>query len=521
MGVVQIWADYGPNVWFKSTIENDRRVTMELGNFLLNLNDINNINSRDELLDTIILTDQVARHVHRNDESKIESYGSMSVILSKKFMEDFKPDNCFELLHITLPLRHWPNDDHIKIVMNLYDEFVCNYPNHEDYVVKLRKTTTKRYKLWLRKNVALKKDESGFIMESEILDKECCNNKKLNIDGLLEDACFAFFDKKFPRADSVLLSLSGGVDSMVLALLFLGIRKKHNINIHAFHFNYLVRKESTAEELYLQSFCDANDIPFHCAQIDKTDPNLSANWDSASKNQRYSHYKNVIRKIYNGDLNDIPIILGHHMDDVEENLLMNLFNTGSCNGSRCLWYDMSGMSPIHHINGVRVYRPLVDMKLRKDWVINLAKKYRVPYFRDTSFELATRIRVRRELVPLMQDIFGNKVNEQISKVDTQSKEIESLIQNKIKTELTNKQLTLHINDIVNSGLSNAMMASAMLDTIKAYLYDNNRNIPTQKSLLYLVDLIQNNKRETFKTNLRENYFAYFERNKMILKFVLT
>ena len=520
MSITDIWQNYGPNVWFKSTIENDKKITKQLGHSISTLKDIKHIDTKQGLLEAIIITDQIVRHVHRNDADIIEKYGLLSVQFSKKFVELFQPSSCFELLHVTLPLRHWSSENHMVLVMNTYDSFVGSYPEHENYVSKLRNTTIKRHKLWLRKNANLKEGEDGQIIESEILDTNCSNNKSLNIDNLLTDPKFIQFDSKFPITDNILLSLSGGVDSMVLALLFLGIRKKHGVNIHAFHFNYGVRKESDAEELYLKTFCCINDVPFHCAHLDTSDPNLPGNWDNASKNQRFNQYKNTIQKIGCITLTDVPVVLGHHMDDVEENLLMNLFNTGSCNGNRQLWYDMSGMSPTHYIKNIRTYRPLVDMKIRKDWVLQLAQKYHVPYFRDTSFELATRIRVRRELIPLMKNIFGDRVDEQILKVDTQSKELETLIQKKISTDTTEDQITLYMADILSSGLSNSMISSAILDSIKNYMYDHGCNIPTLKSLNCLTDTIRNGKKDKFEMMMRVNYKSVFYRNSHKLVFLI-
>ena len=58
MNVTEKWKSYGPNIWFKSNINNDEIVKKDLGNKLIKFDLSSELNHRNEILDAIILTDQ-------------------------------------------------------------------------------------------------------------------------------------------------------------------------------------------------------------------------------------------------------------------------------------------------------------------------------------------------------------------------------------------------------------------------------------------------------------------------------
>tara|TARA_Y100000389_G_C17469662_1_gene529174 strand:+ start:4168 stop:5742 length:1575 start_codon:yes stop_codon:yes gene_type:complete len=523
MSVLKIWQSYGPKIWFNSSIENDKLVCKNLAHLLPHPDDFDFIDDREKLLEAIILTDQVSRHVFRHNTQMIELYGYKAVYYVKQFLIKYKASNKFELLHIGLPLRHFPTEERIQTVMDLYDDYIKRHNHDTEYVQKLRIITTKRYKSWLRKNKNLKADKDGRIYDTEIIDKTCIlkNDYLLNIDCFHDDSIFEKFRINFKQYDCVLLSLSGGVDSMVLVLLLLILKKRDIINdFQAFHFNYKIRKESDAEERFLHKFCKINNITLHFGNIDNNDPNILKNWDNATKKQRYMHYRKIVNSMKSKKSQNIPVILGHHLDDVDENVIMNLFNTGSASGNKCLWNEISGMPTNSIVNNVHVYRPFVDTCVRKKWIIDIATKYHIPYFCDSSFELATRIRVRRELLPLMADIFGTSLTSKISKIDKQSKELHTLIKNNIKFHDINHNFMLDLKTLLSNNFTNDMIASSIQDIIKDRLFEVNCNVPSQKSLLNLIEVIKTTNRTKFKVILRDSYYCIFDNNTKLLSFYL-
>lgn len=516
--IIETWMNYGPSVWFNSSRENDKLIITQLAHFLPTIEVLNQIQSFDRtiLLENIILTDQVARHVYRGNDHVIFEYGKKSIDFVEIFLKLFEPNNCFELLHCGLPLRHFPTDERIQIVMNMYDDYEAKYPKDAGYIGKLRETTNKRYRNWIRKNRVLKTDENGNILDTDILDPLCENNKILNTNKLFASPQYQIC-KSHIIANSksqYLLSLSGGVDSMILALIFLGLKEQSILHFEAFHFNYMVRKESVAEELYLRNFCLQNNIKLHVVRIDQSDPNLVDNWDSATKIQRYRNYKKTIQTMKRNDSEEIPVVLGHHQDDVYEGIIMNLFNNGTCNGGRYLWHDLSGMPSNSKVQDVHIYRPLVDMRLTKNWVLKLSEDFSVPYFRDTSFDLATRIRVRREVLPLLQDVFGTSLETQLLSINQQSKDLETLLDSSVSFSYDKERntITLDLQKILSSKYPDKIIVSAILDAIKTKMFELKYNIPSQKSILNMIHVIRRTLKLKVTFNLRASYHAVYFTN---------
>ena len=81
-----------------------------------------------------------------------------------------------------------------------------------------------------------------------------------------------------------------------------------------------------------------------------------------------------------------------------ENVITNAFKGKSV-------LSLSGMKGEGKVEGVTVLRPLID--LSKQDVYDYAERYGVGYFKDTTPSWSTRGRVRNELLPVLNDVFGN------------------------------------------------------------------------------------------------------------------
>jgi len=499
--IYNIWKNYGKNVWFKSTRQNDEMIKEDLGKFLPQLDNLEIYFDRMNLIEGIILTDQIARHIYRNNESLIKQYGEKAIFYAEEFLKYYTPENNYELLFVCLPLRHYPNQNRINKVYDVYNSYLKQNPLEINYITNLKKTTKKRYKLFLRNNKEFNTDSKGNIFDKDILDKNSYNNTNFDLNKLINSCEYKYFSSRLQN-EKFLLSLSGGIDSIVILLLLLGIRKEKNINFEAFHLNYQKRKESIAEEEYLKRLCDSNNIPFHIRQINNCDKNLNLNWENATRIQRFSYYKQILneRKLDS-------VILGHHRDDIDENILMNLFSTGSSNNT-FIWSDLSGMTCKQLINNVNIYRPFIDLNIRKNWIFNLAKIYKVPYFNDSSFDLATRIRVRKELIPLMEQIFNDTIYFKLNTISCQSKELELLIKNKVKSYIQNENIIIELNNILEANIPISISVFAFIDSIKSYIYKLNYNLPSHKSVYNVLNIISNKHKKKNKYNTNNSKFIF-------------
>jgi len=496
------WKSYGKNIWFKSTKENDEIIKKDFGSFLPEIDDLEIYFDRINLIEAIILTDQIARHIHRKNENLIKKYGEKSIFYVEEFLKYYFPKNNFELLFISLPLRHYPNENRINKVFDIYNIYLKQYPLEINFITNLKITTKKRYKLFLRNNKEFNTDLNGNIFDKDILDKNSYNNMNFDLDKLINSSEYKYFSSNILN-QKYLLSLSGGIDSIVILLLLLGIRKDKNINFEVFHLNYHKRKESLAEQQYLKRLCNYNNVTFHIRQINNSDKNLNLNWENATRKQRFNYYKEILneRKL---DL----VILGHHLDDLDENILMNLFSTGSSNNT-FIWNDLAGMTCLQSINNVNIYRPFIDLNIRKKWILHLSNIYKLPYFIDSSFDLATRIRVRKELIPLMKQIFNNNINIKLNTIHNQSKELELLLKNKIKSYMKNENIIIELNNIFTEKIPISISVYSFIDSIKNYIYKLNYNLPSHKSVYNMLNIISN------------KYTKYINYNRNNSKFILS
>ena len=111
------------------------------------------------------------------------------------------------------------------------------------------------------------------------------------------------------------ISLSGGVDSMVLLDLLLRANKR----IIAIHVNYNNRDESKLEEQFLRGYCEARDVEFICHSFDFKRGSINRNiYENLTKKIKFGVYKSVLQK-YNAE----NILLAHHKDDIIENIFTN------------------------------------------------------------------------------------------------------------------------------------------------------------------------------------------------------
>ena len=200
---------------------------------------------------------------------------------------------------------------------------------------------------------------------------------------------------------TVLLAVSGGADSMVMADLFL----KSNIKFGIAHCTFGLRGEaSDLDEQLVHDWCFANKVKFHHTLFDTK--HKSAEWKKGTQETarilRYEWFE-VIRREYHY----AKIVTAHHADDNVETLLINLFKgTG-----------IGGLHGILPENG-NIIRPLLFAG--KDLISVYAEANNVPYRDDASNATDDYLRnaVRHNIIPVVKQWFPNaviNVNESIGR----------------------------------------------------------------------------------------------------------
>lgn len=187
--------------------------------------------------------------------------------------------------------------------------------------------------------------------------------------------------------DTLIVSCSGGPDSMFLINYILKYKEEKHLNIICAHVNHNVREESEEEEEFVKNFCETNNITFELLTIH----NYSDNFHNSARVQRYNFLKELLIK-YKSKI----LLTAHHGDDLIESILMRI-NRGSNLGG------YSGFKLVTNLDNYKVIRPLIFLTKKEILEYNNANNidYRIDKT-NTSLEY-TRNRFRHKVLPILKE----------------------------------------------------------------------------------------------------------------------
>ena len=191
----------------------------------------------------------------------------------------------------------------------------------------------------------------------------------------------------FSHEDKILLTVSGGVDSMVMLSIF--VRLGYNIGVA--HCNFGLRgKESEEDTEMVLRECKKLGIICHSKYFD-TEGEMARTGDSmemTARRLRYEWFNELCR-----EEGYAVIAVAHHANDSIETFFINLLRgTG-----------LRGLTGINRQYG-RVVRPLL-YATRKD-ILEYAVQNKIPYREDSSNRSTKYLRnkIRLGLLPMLQEI---------------------------------------------------------------------------------------------------------------------
>ena len=227
------------------------------------------------------------------------------------------------------------------------------------------------------------------ILEFVPTNTEKIVNQTFTKEHLIDNCIRNFCDKnnKNNKNNKFCISLSGGVDSMVLATII----KILGCELIGVHINYNNRDETLLEQQFLEEWCKYNDIKLYVKTIEniKRSTTKRSDYEHITKNMRLDFYKEVLNK-ENLDL----ILLAHHKDDIVENIFANV-----CRGRYIL--DLAVIKEFTTMNNINIGRPLIEFY--KQVILEFAEKNEVPHFKDTTPDWSVRGKYRRRIYPLIED----------------------------------------------------------------------------------------------------------------------
>jgi len=291
----------------------------------------------------IIVLDQFTRNLfrdsdfRRNDKKVLELVEDM---INKR--EDLKYLHFVERMFILLPLRHSKVSKNIRIVLEQLEEY--------------------------KKGITLS-------LELQYLEK------------------FKYSTIKDLTKATGEYNFSGGIDSMVLLQILKKILGKENVICgYVSHSN---REVAQIELEFLIDWCNKLEVQLIYRKVDYMNRESVERefYEEETRNIRFELYKNIVKE-YNLD----GVCLGHHRDDIGENVMMNILKGRDV-------VELKGMCDKKQMYGVTICRPMLSVK--KDTVWHYGHTHNVSCFLDSTPDWSWRGVLRRKIYPLLDERLGS------------------------------------------------------------------------------------------------------------------
>ena len=245
--------------------------------------------------------------------------------------------------------------------------------------------------------------------------------------------------------DRILVSVSGGPDSVALSSILVGLRDKFKWDLQIAHINHKLRgKESDKDLEFVKKLAAKYESQFHSNSFDTRrfarEHKLSL--EDAARQIRYEFLEKTANKI-KAD----KIALGHTQDDQAETVLMRLFR-----GSGIL-----GLSGIPIKRG-KFIRPLLETS--REEVLKYLKEKKLPYRIDKSnlTDKFLRNKIRHKLLPWVKKEINPEIISTLSRTAAILNEIKQFLDKEIEKRFKN--------------LSKTSKGKILLDLQKFYSLDN-------------------------------------------------
>jgi tRNA(Ile)-lysidine synthetase-like protein len=245
-----------------------------------------------------------------------------------------------------------------------------------------------------KKDIKTIKNKNGIneILEKANTKENIINNNPKNyirdlekkIENELNDIIEVMERKELYKKDNYAVSISGGVDSMILSYIMNKVCKSKNKNLLLLHISYGNRECCDKEIELLQEWAYYLEVPLYIRRIDEIKRERSSSfrtlYEEITRKIRFSFYRYF----------SCPVLLGHNKDDCYENIFSNL--------SKRIHYDnLVGVKQISKESDIYILRPL--MNIMKKEIYDYADYNDIPHLYDSTPEWSNRGKMRDILIP--------------------------------------------------------------------------------------------------------------------------
>ncbi len=242
----------------------------------------------------------------------------------------------------------------------------------------------------------------------------------------------------FGQNKSVLLAISGGIDSMCLFHLMLNSK----IQFSVAHFDHHTRSgESLKDAEFVKTICATYNIKFHLSSMD--DNYKLNNFQAEARRQRY---------LFFNSLNYDVIVTAHHYDDDTETILMNFLQGKSLNGINA--------------KSLNLVRPLLDFT--KQEIEDYVCSEKIEFRQDESNFNNKYLRnvVRNKVTPILYGSlpeFASRIKALSKRINKQRNLLITLVIDVLKPNHSNGNIFLEKKNLENKNISGSELLEIYLN----------------------------------------------------------
>ncbi len=417
--------------WFPVTAGEKAEADFEIAKQFWNYNLTN-----ESLLGQIIYYDQFARHFQRAGLlTHVGEWREHAVILAEE--ADLADENDERVIVWTLmPYKH---------VGMLDQALERTAPFLREDRPLLRKFFEDTYKKsytqeWVRWGIKWKALPSVRFNAADICEEVGILRLPDEIDDPINIPLARIAASSVCNGERVVVSLSGGIDSMLLCYLYAAL----GYNVTAVHIIYGNRAESEEEYSFVADFCQRIAVPLAVYRI----PWIRRN--NVSREFYEKMTRDIRFMVYRSVADGAIVILGHIYDDIVENIMTNFVR-----GDHLDW--LGAMTTYDTQMGVRLVRPLLNVKKAKIYAV--ARLMGLSWLKNTTPSWSNRGKFREKFHSALVDQYGPSVDDALvavaQRIQSQAAILDRLLYEPIKRSWVAEKMELDVSVAVQAQLDPA------------------------------------------------------------------
>lgn len=203
-----------------------------------------------------------------------------------------------------------------------------------------------------------------------------------------------------PEKETALLAVSGGIDSICLASLFLNSSAGRRFAVA--HCNFHLRGEdSDSDEALVAAWCGRNGVRYHKADFDTEQyaSSHSVSIEMAARELRYDWFASLCK-----DIGYYGVAVAHNANDNAETLILNLLRGTGLRGINGMQVETVVPVTRDELSGVRLLRPMLSFSRKQIEEYVAANSLEYHDDRTNAETVYKRNRIRHLVFPVFESL---------------------------------------------------------------------------------------------------------------------